>query len=148
MASRHLARIAAMQSLYDWEFRGETGDINTIADLDAKHFSGNIEEKEFCSNLIKGIVEHKKDLDTVIESYVLTHSVEKINLVDKVILRLGIFELTYENPQEVPPLVAIDEAIELAKDFSDERSKSFVSGVLGSIYQSRKKEEPPAPQGA
>lgn len=148
MASRHIARIAAMQSLYDWEFRGGIENIGTIADLDAKHFFADIEEKEFCLNLINGVVERKKDIDSIIENYVVTHSVEKINLVDKVILRLGVFELMYENPQEVPPLVAIDEAIELAKDFSDERSKSFVSGVLGSIYQSRKKEESPAAPGA
>jgi len=85
--------------------------------------------------------EHLKEIDDVINKYAKEWSLEKISLVDRNILRIGIYELLYVNHKEVPEEVAIDEAVTLAKNFGGINSSKFVNGVLGSVYDDLKKEK-------
>lgn len=93
------------------------------------------ENKEFVSKLISGVLENQQSIDQIIEKAAPEWPLEQITLVDRNVLRLGLFELLYGNKEEVPPKVAINEAIELAKNFSGESSGKFVNGVLGTVYR-------------
>lgn len=86
-------------------------------------------------NLLKGILEKQKDIDLIIEKAAPDWPIDKISVMDRNILRLGLFELLFSNRSEVPPKVAINEAIELSKAFGGETSSKFVNGVLGAVYK-------------
>lgn len=137
MASRHLARSIAMQSLYEWDFYGKKSDIEQISERNLKEFGPGLEEtnQTFSKNLAKGVVEHIAELDSIIEKAAPEWPVDQITLTDRNVLRLGLYELIYSNRDEVPPKVAINEAIELAKNFSGESSGKFINGVLGTVYR-------------
>ncbi len=141
MASRHLSRSIVMQSLYEWDFYGLPAQAGAQAALDRiverniKDFGPGLEDLEFSRSLAKGVVSHMKDIDAIIEKAAPEWPIAQIPLVDKNVLRLGLFELLYANKEEVPPKVAINEAIELAKSFSGTISGKFVNGVLGTVYK-------------
>jgi transcription antitermination protein NusB len=137
MASRHLARSIAMQSLYEWDFAGKKGDLKNLVERDIQEFGPGLEDvnKDFIRTLASGVQKHLADLDQIIEKAAPEWPLEQITIVDRNVLRLGLFELLYGNKDEVPPKVAINEAIELAKNFSGESSGKFVNGVLGTVYR-------------
>ena len=137
MASRHLARSIAMQSLYEWDFGSKKGDLKDLTERNIQEFGPGLEDvnKDFIRTLAFGVVEHLADLDQIIEKAAPEWPLEQITIVDRNVLRLGLFELLYGNKDEVPPKVAINEAIELAKNFSGESSGKFVNGVLGTVYR-------------
>ncbi|HOM68429.1 MAG TPA: transcription antitermination factor NusB [Candidatus Paceibacterota bacterium] len=136
MANRHSSRSAIIQTLYELDFNNFS-EKNYLALLEnnLNEFWPVIKDPEFSKNLLRGIMEHKEEIDKLIEKFAPEWPISKINLVDRNILRLGIYELLYADSQEVPAKVAINEAIELAKEFSGETSGRFVNGVLGSIYK-------------
>jgi len=76
-----------------------------------------------------------KVFDKIIEKTAPEWPINQINILDRNVLRIGIFELLYENKDEVPPKVAINESIELAKNFGGENSRKFINGVLGTVYR-------------
>ena len=136
MASRHLSRSIVMQSLYEWDFYGaKEGALDSIVDRNVKDFGPGLEDLDFVKSLAAGVVSHIQTIDTIIEKAAPEWPVSQIPLVDKNVLRLGLFELLYGNKEEVPPKVAINEAIELAKSFSGQISGKFVNGVLGTVYK-------------
>lgn len=136
MASRHLSRSIVMQSLYEWDFYGaKPGALETIVDRNTKDFGPGLEDLQFVKSLAKGVVAHMPDIDKIIEKAAPEWPISQIPLVDRNVLRLGLFELLYANKEEVPPKVAINEAIELAKSFSGTISGKFVNGVLGTVYK-------------
>ncbi|MBI2642640.1 MAG: transcription antitermination factor NusB [Candidatus Wildermuthbacteria bacterium] len=137
MASRHLARSIAMQSLYEWDFYQRKTELEHIVNRNIKEFGPGLEEdnQEFVRKLAKGVVEHLPQLDQIIEKAAPEWPLDQITLVDRNVLRLGLFELLYSNKSEVPPKVAINEAIELGKNYSGESSGRFVNGVLGTVYR-------------
>lgn len=137
MASRHLARSIAMQSLFEWDFNGrDTEGITEILERNKHEFgSGLDEEYEFIDHLVKGTVDNLGKIDTIIEKAAPAWPLEQISAADRAVLRLGLFELLFGPRQEVPPKVAINEAIELAKAFGGESSGKFVNGVLGTVYR-------------
>ncbi len=139
MASRHLARSIAMQSLYEWDFYGQKGKdaLEKIVDRNIKEFGPGLQEvnQTFVGTLAKGVAEHIKKLDLIIEKAAPEWPIDQINVTDRNVLRLGLFELLYSNKEEVPQKVAINEAIELAKNFSGESSGRFINGVLGTVYR-------------
>ena len=136
MANRHSSRSAIIQTLYELDFNNFTQkDYLALLENNLNEFWPVIKDQEFSKKLLKGIMEYKEKIDKLIEKYAPEWPISKINLVDRNILRLGIYELLYGDSQEVPPKVAINEAIELAKEFSGETSGRFVNGVLGSIYK-------------
>lgn len=137
MASRHLARSIAMQSLFEWDFQG--GDTATLPDIiqrnKAEFGPGLEEEFDFIDRLINGTIEHLSEIDTIIEKAAPAWPIAQITAVDRAVLRMGLYELLFGEHEEVPPKVAINEAIELAKAFGGESSGKFVNGVLGTIYR-------------
>jgi N utilization substance protein B len=136
MANRHLSRSIAMQSLYEWDFRGQ--DNNVLPDLivqNTKEFGPGMEDDTFIKNLVNGVISHIQKIDQIIEKAAPEWPIDQIAMVDRNVLRLGIYELLFGDYKEVPPKVAINEAIELAKSFGGESSGKFVNGVLGTIYR-------------
>lgn len=136
MANRHLLRSIAMQSLYEWDFRGKNGDkVNDIINYNIREFGPGIEDDSFVSYLVGGVLKNQEKIDQLIEKCAPEWPLDQVTVTDRNVLRLGIFELVFGNYKEVPPKVAINEAIELAKTFGGESSGRFVNGVLGTIYR-------------
>lgn len=136
MASRHLARSIAMQSLYEWDFRGK--DLAAVDEIIARNldeFGPGLDEGEFVKNLVNGVLAKRDKIDAIIEKAAPEWPIEQVAMVDRNVLRIGIFELLLGDRDAVPPKVAINEAIELAKSFGGETSGRFVNGVLGTIYR-------------
>jgi len=147
MANRHLSRSIAMQTLYEWDFnncgkvsppkadQSLAGKIEDILERNIQEFGPGLEDDEFVRDLIKGVLKNQEKIDAIIVKTAPEWPLEQINLIDRNVLRLGIYELLYGNHKEVPPKVAINESIELAKSFGGETSGKFVNGVLGTIYR-------------
>jgi N utilization substance protein B len=125
-----------MQSLYEWDFRGRNNAVlPDIVNHNVKEFAPGIESYDFIQALITGVLAHISEVDDIIAKAAPQWPVEQIAMVDRAVLRLGIYELVFGNHNEVPPKVAINEAIELAKSFGGEASGKFINGVLGTIYR-------------
>lgn len=135
MASRHLSRSIAMQSLYEWDFGGKKGDLEKIVTKNIKEFGPGLEDTSLVWQIITGVVKHLFSIDKIITKAAPEWPIEQITIVDRNILRIGLYELLYANKEEVPPKVAINEAIELAKSFGGESSGKFVNGVLGTVFK-------------
>ncbi|HNP79705.1 MAG TPA: transcription antitermination factor NusB [Candidatus Pacearchaeota archaeon] len=141
MASRHLSRSIAMQSLYEWDFNDFKIDLSEITEKNIQEFGSGLEEFDLIWELILGIKEKKDFIDDIIIKTAPEWPLAQINILDRNILRIGIYELIFGNKESVPPKVAINEAIELAKNFGGESSRKFVNGVLGTVYRELSKEE-------
>ena len=136
MASRHLARSIAMQSLYEWDFWGyDKARLDKIVERNLAEFGPGLDEIKFVKILVDGTIEHLKELDKIIEKAAPEWPINQITVVDRNILRIGLYELLFSDRKEVPPKVAINEAIELAKTFGGESSGKFINGVLGTVYR-------------
>lgn len=136
MANRHLSRSVAMQTLYEWDFNGaKTEKLDDLLKKNIEEFAPGIEDDSFIRGLTRGAIKNQKEIDALIEKCAPEWPIDQVTIVDRNILRLGIYELVYGNYEEVPPKVAINEAIELAKSFGGESSGRFINGVLGTIYR-------------
>jgi len=136
VANRHLSRSIAMQSLYEWDFwKKNPAKLEEIVNRNIEEFGPGIEDAQFIWNLVNGVIKHLDKLDKIIEKSAPEWPIEQITIVDRNVLRIGLFELLFGNREEVPPKVAINEAIELAKTFGGESSGKFINGVLGTIYR-------------
>jgi N utilization substance protein B len=134
MANRHLARTIALQILYQWDFKGKAEkQLSSVVQSILKEFAPGLENQEFVFELVDGAKKNLKAIDSLITKYAPEWPIEKITIIDRNVLRLGIYELKFSTG--VPPRVAINEAIELAKTFGGESSGKFVNGVLGAIYK-------------
>jgi len=135
MSSRHLSRSIAMQSLYEWDFSGKKVDLEKTIERNIQEFGPGLEDKSFIWQLVTGVVQHLREIDKIVEKAAPQWPLDQIAIVDKNILRIGIYELLFGDKTAVPPKVAINEAIELAKSFGGENSGKFVNGVLGTVYK-------------
>lgn len=125
-----------MQSLYEWDFWGrDDSKLKEIVGHSIKEFGPGIENTDFIWEIIHGIMERIEKIDEIIVKCAPEWPLEQITLVDRNVLRIGIYELLWAKRKEVPPKVAINEAIELAKNFGGESSGRFINGVLGTIYR-------------
>lgn len=125
-----------MQSLYEWDFNGlKEGDLEAITERNISEFGAGLEKPAFIWDLVNGVKSNQSYLDKIIEKTAPEWPLPQVNILDRNVLRLGIFELLYGNREEVPPKVAINEAIELAKNFGGESSRRFINGVLGTVYR-------------
>lgn len=125
-----------MQTLYEWDFKGKENDLLPgIIDRNLKEFAPGINDPVFIDTLVKGVMQYRPQIDKIIETCAPEWPIEQITLIDRNILRLGIYELLFGKHEEAPPRVAINEAIELAKTFGGSASGKFVNGVLGTIYK-------------
>ncbi len=133
MSNRHLGRTIAIQTLYQWDFNGRTQDIDAIVDYNRGMFAPEFDDGGFVKHLVSGVMDHQEDIASLIVKYAPEWPLEQITVIDRNILRLGIFELKYD--ENIPAKVAINEAIELAKSFGGESAGKFVNGVLGAVYK-------------
>lgn len=148
MANRHLARTIALQTLYQWDFHGKTAESwAPMMAQNLKEFAPDFSDAAFAKTICQGIVDHLPDIDALIVKYAPAWPLEQITMVDRNVLRIGIFELKFAS--DIPPKVAINESIELAKAFGGDSSGRFVNGVLGAIFKdmggARAPEPAPAP---
>jgi len=134
MANRHLARTIAMQTLFQWDFLGkDKKTLSKTINYNYQEFAPKVKDKDFTEKLIDGVIKNLKKIDAYITKFAPEWPIEQITVVDRNILRIGIYELVFD--KDVPAKVAINEAIEIAKTFGGESSGKFVNGVLGSIYR-------------
>ena len=136
MANRHLSRSVVLQSLFEWDFRGCVNkNVKGIIARVSKEFAPGMSDFSFVQELTDNILAKKGDLDMVIGKAAPDWPLDKISGVDRNVLRLGLTELLFGDRDQVPPKVAINESIELAKSFGGDSSSKFVNGVLGAIYR-------------
>jgi N utilization substance protein B len=134
MSNRHLARTIILQTLYQWDFNKEKNEqIPFILNNNLKNFAPGIDDQDFIQKIINGIIENIKEIDECIQKYAPEWPIENITIIDRNILRIGFYELKFS--LEIPPKVAINESIELAKAFGGSSSGKFVNGVLGTFYK-------------
>lgn len=135
-SNRHLGRIVAMQTLYEYDFRtsaDENVDLQEILSRNLGEYDQNIDDKDFVKKLVDQVSSRQEEIDGIIAPAAPEWPIEQIAKIDKAILRIGVYELALE--RNVPPKVAINEAVELAKAFGGENASKFVNGVLGTIYR-------------
>lgn len=136
MANRHLSRSIVLQTLFEWDFSNETkDDIQDALKRNLQEFAPGFKDDVFVSSLIGQVFKKRKVIDEIIEKAAPDWPLDKISIIDRNILRIGLAELIFGDRGEVPPKVAINEAIELAKTFGGENSSKFVNGVLGAVYK-------------
>jgi len=132
MSNRHLARTIALQTLFAWDFNGQkAGDIDRLIANNFANFAPNFDDSGFVKDLVVGVCDNIELINKYIIQYATEWPLDQITAVDRNILRLGIYELLFT---KIPPRVAINEAIEVAKSFGGDASGKFVNGVLGTLY--------------
>ena len=133
MSNRHLARTLAMQTLFAWDFNEQTGDnLKEIIAENFLNFAPDFDDNGFVENTVFGVVKNIKTIDAHIVKYATEWPLDQITVIDRNILRIGVYEMLLD--ESIPPRVAINEAIEIAKNYGGESSGKFVNGVLGAIY--------------
>jgi len=138
-SNRHLCRIIALQSLYEYDFRNSLSikDLNTdldeILERNIAVYKDAVDESEFITDLAKGTLKNQKKIDSMIVPAAPEWPLDQIAKMDRAILRMSLYELLVK--KDVPPKVAINEAVELAKEFGGDNSSKFVNGVLGTIFR-------------
>jgi N utilization substance protein B len=136
-SNRHLGRIVALQTLYEQDFRLECDDkdfdLSSVLDRNIERYSETIDDKAFIVSLVNGVDKYQKQLDDTLQPIAPEWPLTQIARMDRVVLRMGLYELTYE--KDVPPKVVINEAVELAKAFGSENSSKFINGVLGTALR-------------
>jgi len=147
MASyRHLSRIAVMQTIFEYEFLSPLDrkgskvaklDVNKILKYNLTQVTDKISDTSFAEETLKGVISKKKKIFAIIQENAPEWPVDKIAPVDRAILEIGVFEIVYA--KDIPPVVAINEAIEIAKSYGDTNSPKFINGVLSSVMTIYKK---------
>ena len=147
MSSRHLLRSVAMQSLYEWDFESSLienddqkkkfskNELDKIVRANIEEYGAGIENNEFVVELVNGVFKNIQQINSLIKKFAPEWPLEQIMIIDRNILRIGIYELMFSKRADVPAKVAINESIELAKTFGGRSSGKFVNGVLGSLYE-------------
>ena len=140
MSNRHLARSIALQTLFEWDFRGRKSEqLPGILEHNLGEFGDGLQEKDFTVKLVNGVINNMDKVDKIISEYAPDWPIDQITNVDRNILRLGLYELIFA--KEVPPKVAINEAIELAKSYGGHSSGKFINGVLGTVFKNMEPQE-------
>ncbi len=136
MSNRYLSRTLALQTLYAWDFNGRD-DSATDEELNYNfaEFAPQFADDGFALKTLKGILSNRQVIDEYIVKYAPDWPLEQITIIDRNILRLGIYEMLYD--PDIPSRVAINESIELAKAYGGVSSSKFINGVLGSIYKDK-----------
>lgn len=137
-SNRHLGRIVALQTLYEYEFREQAEDkelqLKEVLGRNIERYQEAIDDKTFVETLVNGVLKHQSDLDEKLQPMAPGWPLDQIARVDRNVLRIGLYELLHCQ-KTVPPKVAINEAVELAKAFGSDNSSKFINGVLGTAYR-------------
>jgi len=136
-SNRHLGRIIALQTLFEQDFRHAAGDVQfdleAVLQRNIARYQATVDDKEFIERLVRGVNERQAELDAELQPVAPEWPIDQIARMDRVILRMGLYELKYE--KDVPPKVVINEGVELAKAFGSENSSKFINGVLGTVLR-------------
>ncbi len=136
-SNRHLGRIIALQTLYEQDFRRDANDadfdLDKVLARNIARYESMVDDKSFVEQLVRGVASHEAELDAALQPIAPEWPIDQIARMDRIVLRIGLYELTYE--KGVPPKVVINEAVELAKAFGGENSSKFVNGVLGTALR-------------
>lgn len=136
MTNRHLSRSVIIQSLFEWDFKNNPDqEVSEIVLRNNTEYAPGNNDMSFINATIDTIIRKKDIIDEIITKAAPEWPIDKINVVDRNILRLGLAELVFGNHEDVPPKVVINEAIELSKTFGGESSSKFINGVLGAVYR-------------
>lgn len=142
-SNRHLGRIVALQTLYEVEFREQSQDeslaVEQVLSRNLGRYETAIDDKEFVRSLVSGVRDKISQLDEKLQPIAPDWPIDQIARIDRSILRIGLYELLFL-AGSVPPKVAINEAVELAKSFGSDSSGKFINGVLGTAYRTLVKE--------
>jgi len=130
---RRKARIAALQALYELDCTRHKVEETSACSRAGETLAQ--EALSFSEELIKGVLQHKSELDALIKKFTPAFPIEQMSIIDRNILRLAVFEILFSD--KTPIKVAINEAIELAKEFGSDASPRLINGVLGSITTER-----------
>jgi len=132
--SRHELRYKTMTILYQANLYDNNNIEYNIDDI----INNQLEEKsKFVNNIVKGVVENKEQLDKLANKYLDNWEMNRLGFTDQAIVRIAIYELLYT---DTPDLTCIDEAIELAKEYSDDKVCKMINGILDKIYHNKKSE--------
>lgn len=149
-SNRHLGRIIALQTLYEQDFRGASSDasfdLQEVLQRNISRYEATVDDTSFIEELVNGISKKAKELDALLQPLAPEWPIDQIARMDRVILRIGAYELTHDNG--VPPKVVINEAVELAKAFGSTNSSKFINGVLGTLLRHKNGEPDPTPESA
>jgi transcription antitermination protein NusB len=136
-SNRHLGRIIALQTLYEQDFRMSADDktfkLDAVLARNIARYKKTVEDTPFIERVVRGVIKHLEDLDATLQPIAPEWPIDQIARIDRVVLRLGLYELKYET--DTPPKVVINEAVELAKAFGGENSSKFINGVLGTAHR-------------
>jgi len=137
-SNRHLGRIVALQTLYEYDFRLGCNDKSTkikgILQRNISRYKKTLEDVDFVTRLVEGVDKHQDELDQLLQPIAPDWPLQQIARMDRIILRMGAYELLHES-ELVPSKVVINEAVELAKAFGGENSSKFINGVLGTLLK-------------
>ncbi len=143
-SNRHLGRIIALQTLYEYDFRASAEDnsaeLDKILARSLERYDDKIDDKSFVEELTRGVAKDAQALDAKIAPIAPEWPLNQVALIDHEILRMAVYELTNMS-KIVPSKVAINEAVELAKSFGSENSSRFINGVLGTLWRQMNGEE-------
>lgn len=149
-SNRHLGRIVALQTLYEQDFRREAGDeafdLGIVLKRNVARYEETVDDVFFIEELVRGVAKYESELDDRLRPLAPEWPIEQIARMDRVILRMGLYELLYAD--DVPPKVVINEAVELAKAFGGDNSSKFVNGVLGTALKAKEGTDGAAPDAA
>jgi N utilization substance protein B len=137
MANRHLSRSIVLQTLFEWDSAGYSTPTKQLEDrllANTKEFGGSPADAPFMKNLLGIVTAKRTELDGIIEKAAPEWPIAKIATIDRNVLRMGLAEMLFADRVQVPAKVAINEAIELAKEFGSDTSGRFINGVLGAVY--------------
>jgi N utilization substance protein B len=147
-SNRHLGRIIALQTLFEQDFRQSAQDsdfdLEAVLSRNIARYQSTVDDKGFIERLVRGANTHEKELDAELQPVAPEWPIDQIARMDRVILRIGLYELKYE--KDVPAKVVINEAVELAKAFGSENSSKFVNGVLGTLLRHLNGDTSPRPE--
>ncbi|MGH9420680.1 MAG: transcription antitermination factor NusB [Thermoanaerobaculia bacterium] len=131
MGARRKARELAVQMLYQFDLSGNKPDmiVETFEDLQ----KSKPNTREFAVKIFRGTVDHISDIDVMIQAQADNWRLSRMAVVDRNIIRLSVYEFLHEN--DTPKLVVIDEAIEIAKKFGNDKSPQFINGILDGILK-------------
>lgn len=151
-SNRHLGRVIVLQSLYEYELRvlakDPAVDLDTVIAKNIEPYEKALGDTEFVYNLAHGVAERFEALDQALQPMAPEWPIASISAIDRNVLRIGLYELS-ECHDTIPPKVAINEAVELAKSFGAENSSKFINGVLGTAYRElhiKEEHEPETPK--
>jgi N utilization substance protein B len=144
-SNRHLGRIIVLQTLYEQELRQDAGDVDfdmaEVLERNILRYRDMLDDVEFIRQLVEGVSKHAADLDSKLQPVAPEWPIDQIARMDRLVLRIGLYELEHEAEAGVPPKVVINEAVELAKAFGGDNSSKFVNGVLGTLLRQRQAPE-------